>query len=346
MIRYELASPADDAALRALLRANQLPSWAVMTMEREQSYFAGMDHYGHDWAVIARDAGDEVVGMYAAAIHAVHCNGAAADLGYLGALRVNPAYRHRIRILKQGYASIPHLSPAVVPFWYSVIASGNAPSQRILAANLPGMPHYRKLNELVTLTLPTSRGRRLGLWRAMRPDETGAVCELYNREAARYHFAPALTPERIAKTGAPFYVAERDGVLLATMALWNQQPWKQVVSRGYMQPLATVRPLWNLFARLSRRVCLPRTGSALDQTFLAFLAVSAAMQDEIHSLLLDALALCSTRVLLLGLHDAHSLLDQRLTQRFRPLYYRGSVYTVSFGASPPVDARPAQPEIA
>lgn len=344
MRMFELALPSDDLNLRTLLRTNQMPSWAVMSMEREPSYFNGMNHYGRDWAVISRDAAD-VIGMYACSTHAVHCNGTASEVGYLGSLRVNPCYRNQLRILKEGYASIPRLSPVQVPFWYTAIAAGNMPAKRILEANLPEMPCYRYINDLVTLALPKSRGCRLGLWREMRFDDVSAACVLYNCEAKRYHFAPALTPELIEKTGAPFYVAEHNGVLLATMALWNQQSYKQVVARGYRQPLTAMLPTWNLFARMTRRVQLPKVGGSLNQAYIAFLAVSDTMKGDIGDLIRDALALCSTEVLTLGLHERHPWLTE-LNRKFKPFDYRAHIYTVSFGENPSMDTRPAQPEVA
>jgi len=62
---FRVATEADDATLRAMLRENGMPTWVEMTMEREPSFFAGKDLYGRDWAVIAEDK-DDVIGMYTA----------------------------------------------------------------------------------------------------------------------------------------------------------------------------------------------------------------------------------------------------------------------------------------
>ena len=35
MTTYALATPADDAVLRALLRDNAMPAWVTMTLQRE-----------------------------------------------------------------------------------------------------------------------------------------------------------------------------------------------------------------------------------------------------------------------------------------------------------------------
>lgn len=345
MTTYALATSRDDAVMRALLRDNPMPSWVSMASTREPSFFAGMGRFGRDWAVVARQ-GNEAVGMYACSDQPVHVNGLETELGYLGGLRVAPQYRHRLRILRDGYASIRSLSPRRDPeLWYTAIATENAPARRLLEANLRGMPRYRALNDMATLALPKARGRKHGLWRPVAADEMEDVCRFYNRQVRRYQFSPVLTPERAGRTGAVFHVvAGKDGPR-AVMALWNQQPYKQVMACAYRQPLGMLLPLYNLYARLTRQVPLPPIGQALDQTYLAFLAVAPELECDASALIEDALAICPTAVLTLGLHAAHAWLDC-LIRSFRPATYRTRIYAVDFGETAELDGRPAQPEVA
>lgn len=342
---YALATPGDDTAMRALLRENAMPSWVSMAATREPSFFAGMDHFGRDWAVVAREAG-KVVGMYACSDHPVRLNGNEVELGYLGSLRVAPQFRHRLSILRDGYASIQKFSPKRhAELWYTAIASENRPARRLLERNLKGMPRYRAINEMVTLALPKARGRKLGLWRRASPDETASLCRFYNHHALGYQLSPVLTPERAAQTGAHFHIAEDKSGLNAVMALWNQQPYKQVMASAYRQPLGLLLPLYNLYAHLAKRVALPPIGKPLDHTYLAFLAVAPTAEENVSALVADALALCPTPVLSLGLHADHRWLAP-LIRSFRPATYRTCLYTVDFGEAFELDGRPAQPEVA
>jgi hypothetical protein len=345
MTVYELASTADDALLRSLLRENAMPSWVTMTMEREPSYFAGLNHFGRDWAVIARE-GSIPVGMYACSEQSVFLNGNAQVLGYLGALRVAPDFRNRLRVVRDGYKSIREFCRSNAPaHWFTTIAADNQPARRLLEANLKGMPRYRFVNELVTLALPTSRGHRRALWRLAKPEEMAGVCSFYNEHARRFNFSPQLTPASAQRTKAPFFVVEDRGQLVACMALWNQQAFKQVVARGYRQPLRALLPFYNAYAHLTNKVELPRIGQGLDQTCLAFLAVAPLRETGAMELLEDALALCKTPVMTFGLHGKHLWLTP-LRKRFTPLSYRAYVYTVSFDAAPALDDKAAQPEVA
>lgn len=345
MTTYALATPDDDAVMRSLLRDNPMPSWVSMASTREPSYFSGMGRFGHDWAVMVREAG-ETVGMYSCADQPVHLNGCATELGYLGSLRVAPRYRHRLRILQDGYASIRAFSPTRDPeLWYTAIASQNLRARRLLEANLRGMPRYRAINEMVTMALPTARGRRHGLWRPAAPKEIESLCGFYNHHAHRYQFSPVLTPERAIGTLARFHVLDSGDGPSAIMALWNQQSYKQVIACAYRQPLGALLPIYNLYARLAGRVVLPPVGQALDQTYLAFLAMAPELESEASPLIEDALAICPTAVLTLGLHAGHAWLEP-LTRSFRPTTYRTCIYAVDFGETVELDSRPAQPEVA
>lgn len=345
MIDLRVASESDDADLRAMLRVNAMPSWVTMSIEREPSFLGSLNRFGRERAVIARD-GPTPVGMYVCAEHPVHINGDPVHFGYLGGLRVNPAYRHRLRVLRDGYASIHTLSGVTNPdTWYTSVATENAPARRLLEARLRDLPLYVAQGELLTLALPRARGKRLGLWRRPKASEVKSMCLLHNASATRYQLSPALTPERVAATGAVFFVREVDGGIGGCMALWNQTSYKQVVARAYRQPLATALPLYNTWARLTQRMTLPPLNQPLDQSFLAFFASGTEDASEIIPLVRDALAMSRSDVLTLGLHGGHPALPA-LIRTFRPATYRTIVYTVCFDQPPRWDDRPVQPEVA
>jgi hypothetical protein len=369
-----VATEADDAAIRAMLRENGMPtplrsgaqSHVEMTIEREPSFFAGKDLAGHDWAVIAEEKGD-VIGMYTAAVMPVHLNGSPTRLGYLGGLRVNPAHRRRIRYLREGYASIGRFAPENVPWWFTVVAAENEGARRLLEAGVAGLPPYQPQGDYVTYALPVARGRRRGLWRRVEwsadvssavagrprpatrcpggtPEQCGRdarapseIVDFYNRAAARFQYSPVLS-EELAKR-LDFYVY---GDIEAVAALWDQREFKQIVARRYRRPVGSLVPLYNAYARLFGRIPLPREGCALEQTFIAFLAMSEGA--DAHALLQDLLSHCRTPAASIGLHRNHPLVP--VVERFKPVRYPARIYAVTFNGAPPDSALPAQPEAA
>lgn len=317
MTAFRIATRDDDATVRALLRETAMPSWADMAIEREPS--------SYDWAVIAEEDGD-VVGVYIASVLPAHVDGHPSRLGYLGGLRVKPSHRRRIRHLREGYASVPMLAPERVPWWFTTIGSDNAVARRLLEAGVRGLPRYHFRGEYVTYALPTSRGRRRGIWRR------GADVALHNALAARFQCSPVLDDGVVDRAG-DFFVC--DG---GTAALWDQRAFKRVVARRYRTP--SLIPLYNAYARLFHRVPLPRQGGALDHTFIAFFA----MESPSVAALEDLFSHCRTPVATIGMHAENPL--RAIVERFKPMSVRSRIYAVSFDGTTPPNGRPCQPEAA
>jgi hypothetical protein len=346
MTTFRLATEADDALIRSILRDNGMSTWVEMAVEREPSFFAGENVFGRDWAVIAEE-GSDVVGMYTAAVLPVHVNGRPEQLGYLGGLRVNPMHRRRIRHLREGYASIRPLARATgsLPWWFTVVAADNAAARRLLESGVRGLPSYYPLGEYVTVGLPTTRGRRRGMWRQAGEPDLQTVLEFHNARAARFQFSPVLHEAIARRIGLEcFFIHEQAGTLRGVAALWNQRAFKQIVARRYRRPISALLPAYNAYAKLFRRIPLPREGQALEQTFIAYLGLADEALPHGVALLQDLLSRCPTPVAGLGLHTAHPLLAS--LDELKPMRYRAHVYAVSFETRPAVNQLPAQPEVA
>lgn len=342
MTSFRLAIEKDDALVRSLLRGNPMPTWVDLAIEREPSYFAAKDLFGHDWAVIAEEKG-KVIGMYTAAVVPVHVDGRPEQLGYLGGLRVNPRHRRRIRYLRDGYASIRRLAPAAgsLPWWFTVVATENTAARRLLESGVPGLPAYYFQGDYVTFAVATARGRRRNLWRRAAHADIPHIVAFYNAKAAQFQCSPVLTEHLVRRIGIEhFFIYDERGVA----ALWDQRAFKQIVARRYRTPLRSLRPVYNLYAALLRRIPLPPEGAALDQTFIAFLALDDAAEARATELLLDLLSHCKTPAASIGLHARNALVP--VIKKMKPLSYPARVYAVCFEGKPPHNGRPVQPEAA
>ena len=346
MTTLRLATVADDGVLRRFMRSGGMAGWVEMSIEREPSFFAGRDFGGEEWAVIAEEQKD-IVGMYSAAVRCLYVNGRAERLGYLGGLRVASNYRHRIRYLRQGFASIRELAPAsgALPWWFTVVAADNVAARKLLEAGVRGLPTYHPLGEIVTYALPTSRGQRRGLWRPAKEADIDTLVEFHSAHASRFNLAPSLDRALVSRIGLDrFYILERDRVLHGVAALWDQRAFKQIVATRYRRPIGRLVPIYNLYARLFQRIPLPHEGRALNHTFVAFLALGDDVRTESGPLLRDLLSHCRTPIASLGLNSMHPL-NETLTE-LKPVRYPARVYAVTFEGEAPVCDRPAQPEAA
>ena len=349
MTAFRLATAGDDDRLRGLMRHNSMPGWVEMSIEREPSYFDGMDWFGRDWAVLAQE-GDDLIGMYAASVLPACVNGAIENVGYLGGLRVQATHRRRIRHLREGYASIRRLAPEAmtVPWWFTVIANDNDVARRLLESGVRGLPRYRVIGNYTTYALPAAAGRPCALWRRLRPHELPSLLMWHRQVAARHQLTPVLDEQRLKRIGTELvWVCTEGDDFVGLAMLWNQGAFKQVVARRYRGALRWLRPTYNAFARCARRVVLPAQGAALGQSFIAFLTLApeaVADRATARALLADLLSKCSTPVAALGLHDEHPLLH--VLASFKPMRYAARVYAVEFDEPAHLDGRPVQPEAA
>jgi hypothetical protein len=99
------AARADDADIRRLLRENATDGWIRLALAREPDAFAAAAAMGRTHAyVIARSRmSNEAVGVCEWSVRDAFVNGDVVSLAYLGALRIAPTHRHRIRVLRGGF---------------------------------------------------------------------------------------------------------------------------------------------------------------------------------------------------------------------------------------------------
>jgi hypothetical protein len=197
-------------------------------------------------------------------------------------LRLRGKYRGRADILKGGFESIPLLAPDIneVQAIFTSIASDNCPARRILEAGVRGMPRYSLLGEMETFAVSTGLGRDYGLLEAASPEDAKEIVEFHNSSRAGVQFSPVLDEKwlnRVTATGpmaGNLLVHREGGRIKACVMVWDQRRHKQIIVCGYRQPIAFMRPAYNLWSLMSGRPVLPPPGNRLEQVFLAFIALA------------------------------------------------------------------------
>lgn len=358
-LRYRVAHADDDANLRAMLREYEMESWVVVTLEREPSYFAAEGIFGRDHTFICEDfERGRPVGMYGCSILPCHVNGVAVEAGYLRALRVQAQYRHRLRILKQGYNSIPVLlgGQSIPRPWFTSIAFENSNARRLLEKNLRGMPRYEPLGNLATCAFSVRRKRRTFLWEPACKADIPLLTSFYNSRASAFQFSPVLADawlESLPRHGLKiedFLILRRNGTIAACCALWDQTLCKQAVIKRYRFPVNIARPLVNACAALTSRMRLPPENSVLRNVFLAFFAVDGQFIHLTPKLLREAGEIAHAAGMdacLVGLAESHPQLS-RIRDILRPQLYMTYIESVAWkgDSAYPLNRLPIQPEIA
>ena len=292
-IVFARATRADDPDIRRLLRENPLGGRYSLSLEREPNAFVAP--FDHDF-VLARDTGSgEAIGLYERSVWPAFVNGQVERVPYLGALRVAESHRHRIAILRAGYASLrgEFADTGDYPVALTSITTDNAPATRILTAGLRGLPVYRPLAPFSTFVMrPVARPRDKVVVRAVDGDFP-EIADFLARQNARYQFAPAWTGAMLHDLdafGLPignFLLVRAGGRIAGCIALWDTSGHRQSVIRGYPGFVGAVRPLANRVGALFGWPDLPPVGSPIRQVMLSHLAI-ADEAPEVCDALLDA----------------------------------------------------------
>jgi hypothetical protein len=381
-VEFRVATRADDAELRRLLREAPMAGDIRLSFEREPSYFAaaGIDGPEHQTVVAVEDG--RVVCAGSASARLRYVNGRPVRVGYLGGLRLDAAHRNRISIIRRGYDLFRKLhegggdgAGGGPPLYLSSIVADNLPARRLLERGLPGMPTYHFLGEFVTLVdrrrgnngflkprLLVRRLREMGLSLEYGADAPVAeLAGLLNCSGGRYQFAPAWTVEDLSSrarcpglTPEDFRLARSaDGTPVACAALWDQQSVKQTVVRGYSPRLRRLRPLLNLAAAVRGRPKLPAVPQPIRHAFVSHVVTPPEQPQLVEWFVRLLHGPARTRkidYLTLGF-DARDPRLALLRKAFRPREYVSRLYAVYWGdegaeLARSLDGRLLAPEVA
>ena len=300
MIALSLATQDDDAGIRRLLASTPMPGRIRVRFEREPDYFAGC---APDTQVLVARDGARVVGVACRTIQRLYLDGAPEAIGYLGQLRVDPAYRGQL-LTARGYRVMRELhADGRARGYYTTIVDGNAQAEGVLVRKSRGlMPRYRFVEKLFTLAIPASRSA------ASR--SAGRMPALLGHPN---HF-PANEPQ-----------GEIVSVPNASAALLDQRAHKQTVIDGYDRALALARPLYNLVGRIR----LPKPNTALSHAYVThFQAADADAARELITALQQRANEMRLDHILLGFTESDPFLP--VARAFKPVEYTSSIYTVAF----------------
>jgi hypothetical protein len=311
-----LANEADDAELRALMRATPMTASIEVTLRREPRFFDAVTTEGpfHQVLMARETKTRRIVGVGSRSVRLRWVDGRPQPVGYLGGLRLLPEARHST-LLMRGYRELARLhGDGRTDFYLTTIADGNQPALSALTGARAGLPAYHHLGRYLTFVLPLRRLVRV------RPDPELEVRHLGGHELPQFVaflntsgrerlFFPCLTAADFGSGAATFRGLELDRVLcawrgddiVATLAAWDQSSFRQTVVERYAGAVRLWKPLYNLFAGVRGLPRFPAPGSQLRSLTLAlpvghddagtFLQLFAAVQQQHQSTVADSLLL-------------------------------------------------------
>ena len=344
---FELAAPADDAALRHLLATNAMPGRLTVTFEREPNYFLGCSTMGRCYQVIVGrpHASEEIAAVICRASTPRFINGAEREIGYIGQLRVAEQYRGRW-VLSQGLDFVRDLhADGRVPIYLAAISDENHVARGVLVDHRrPHFPALREVAHLHTLGLIVRRPKPPlpAPYRLLRgaPAMLGEIVAFLRREGAAKQFFPAYAETDFTAEGTQltrgfdvrdFIVARGGGEIVGVVGLWDQSGYKQTVVQSYAGSMQKLRPLYNLGLRGIGAQPLPRPGEHLRSAYVSFICVAGNDPGIFAGLLRAIYNLAAERRyahLLVGLAERDPLLP--VAQAYMNITYHSRLYTVAW----------------
>lgn len=358
-IEFDIASEADDAEIRRLLRNNPTKGSISISLEREPHYFADSELPGEVKQTIVARQSKRIVCVGSCVIRERYINGKPRRVGYLGGLRLDAAYGGRFDIVRRGYEMF-RLQQAEAPadFYFTSIASDNRRARKFLERGLPGMPLYEFAGDFVTALIPASGvTQRMSRDAATVPAVAEAVA-LLNEHSLDGQFSLCWSAEQIAaleKLGlkkSHFLAIRGDEQSIACAALWDQRAFKQTVIRGFAGWLNFARSCINLFAGSMNYPRLPAVGETLSFAVLSHVAVARNDGNAFGDLVADLRRVAFARgikLLSVGLAAGDPRLAS-LRKRIHFREYRTRIYVVRWpaigAAASELDDRCLAPELA
>jgi len=291
-VTIRLATPADDPALRRLLRENPIPGSISLSYEREPDYFkaAAADGVLSQTIIGMEDETGKCRGMGTRLIRPMYLNGIVQPVGYMSHLRVDLHHEWGLSLargVRRGFQKFRELhADGRVPFYLMSVIADDTPARRLLTSGLPGMPHAHEYARMFTYVVsprhikpekPLPNGIRLERGSSAHVPE---IIDCLQRNGQGRQFCPSWTSASLfSPSQTPnlhpedFLLAVRGSHVLGCLALWDQTPFKQTVVRGYQGDMARWRSLINVLARFVDVPHLPPVGTSLSYCFASHLAI-------------------------------------------------------------------------
>lgn len=327
----------DSDALNHLLQQSPMNGDIQLSYQRNPDFFAACDIEGDISQIMVAKDDKQVVGCFSHAQYQTYIDGSPHDMAYLGQLRSTPAYRNKIRYIKQGFEAcrLVHQS-SHANYAFTSIVSDNRIAKRLLGAGIKGLPQYKSLVDVSTLAIPVKSMQFPKGVRQATNDDLPEIIKFLNREYSRFQLAPKWNLEHFnsARTRGlsinDFLLLHKSDELIGCLAVWDQSEMKQYIIAGYAKKVKRWRFLNNLSAKLFGGIQLPPINQPIHYAFLSHFAVADDNSEVLCLLIKAAMTHAKQKnidLLLLGL-DSSRLLTSEVKKAYVHLEYKSTLFSV------------------
>lgn len=320
---FRLANLQDEPDLRKLASLTMPGGWIDLSYQREPNFFDGCND-PNDEVMLGRAPDGRLATLAVRSHRSVYLNGQPTPVAYLSNLRVDPDQQGRY-MLWRGYRLLNQLQQQrPVAEHIATIIQGNQLAQALLVEKRrPSWPSFHHDGQLHTIAIPVGKAYQTAQL-DLQP-QPQAVEDFLDRHGPERHFFPQQRTQRHWEKR--YWLAHDAGV----MALRDLSACHQTVVQGYRRPLNWLRPLYNLFAKITGRPQLPKVGDSLRGVYAGFVCTRS---PAAFKLLLDGALELARRLekdwLYVGIMDSDPNLATALS--YSKHVYRSDLYRVFFTA--------------
>lgn len=341
--RIELATHKDEIELRQLLAKTAMPGMIRLSYGRDPNFFNSLDVLGkRNQIAVARNVTGNIVGFGIRSIKSMYVNNEIQQIGYLSNLRLEKKYRGNI-LLAKGFKYLHELhQDTQCPFYLTTIMADNKNAKEVLLNARALLPAYHPWGKLHTYLINDSCIKssvsNLQIEFA-QPSDIREILRFLQQEGKQKQFFPHYTENDFNQESGllrglqyqTILVAKQNQKIAATLALWNQNSFKQILVHSYHPLLKLLRPIYNVYSKIRNKPCLVAPGNPIDFNYAAIVCVKNN-DAKLFSHILSAAVTYSNKqnksFLALGLHEHDSLND--VLKDFRYKLIQSNLYVVSF----------------
>lgn len=341
--RIELATPQDEKDLRQLLLQTSMPGKIRLQNSRDPHFFNSLDVLGkYNQILVTRNISGNIVGSGIRSIKPMYINNEIQQIGYLSNLRLEKKYRGK-RFLVKGFQYLHELhQDKQCPFYLTSIMADNENAKTVLHNRRGLLPVYHPWGKINTYLINHSRSK-IGSSHIKiefaSPMDKNKILKFLNQEGKEKQFFPYYMADDLREDGGllrglsyqTILVAKQNQQIIATLALWNQNPFKQIVIHSYHPIMQWLRPIYNLYSKMSHKPYLPKPGNLMDFNYAAIVCVKnndTKLFQHILSVALSYSTKLKKSFVALGLHETDPL--NEVVKHFRYQLMQSYLYLVSF----------------
>ena len=340
------ADRSDDAAILNLVRRTPQPGRMVLNFEREPAFFDGAEvtcEQPDVWIAKRPDGDEAVIAVFNVGYRTVFVNGEAKRVRYAHDLRIDPAWRGSLLLVRMFRKLRAILADD--EWMQTVILSGNETSMATVGSGRAGLPTYYPAGHIETALLfsPIRQAHAEGITvRRARPADVPPMQAMIDTLGPRRQFFPCYDLHQLTRGAnyfrgmriSDYWLAFEGDTLVAMAGLWDQKPFKQTRVLRYPRGTEWLRHGYNVWGRLLGGVTLPPSGGVIDYRSVHTLLVRDDCPQRLQALLrpMVAQARAERAALVVAFFRGDPL--AAAISSFRRQMLESAHFLVSYGADP------------